>query len=54
MSETLYVDEHGRGIKLLPGGCTLSICPLPIASDGTVYTVPTTKAQVTVKSNGQT
>ena len=25
VSETLYVDEHGRGIKLLPGDYTLSI-----------------------------
>lgn len=53
VSETLYVDEHGRGIKLLPGDYTLSIAGSPIASDGTVYTVPTTKAQVTIKSDGQ-
>ncbi len=53
VSETLYVDEHGRGIKLLPGNYTLSIAASPIASDGTVYTVPTTKAQVTIKSDGQ-
>lgn len=53
VSETLYVDEHGRGIKLLPGDYTLSIAASPIASDGTVYTVPTTKAQVTIKSDGQ-
>lgn len=52
-SETLYVDEHGRGIKLLPGDYMLSIAASPIASDGTVYTVPTTKAQVTIKSDGQ-
>ena len=36
VSETLYVDEHGRGIKLLPGNYTLSIAASPIASDGTV------------------
>lgn len=53
VSETLYVDEHGRGIKLLPGDYTLSIAASPIAPDGTVYTVPTTKAQVTIKSDGQ-
>lgn len=53
VSETLYVDEHGRGIKLLPGDYTLSIAASPIAADGTIYTVPTTKAQVTVKSDGQ-
>ena len=53
VSETLYVDEHGRGIKLLPGDYTLSIAASPITSDGTVYTVPTTKAQVTIKSDGQ-
>lgn len=53
VSETLYVDEHGRGIKLLPGDYTLSIAASPIASDGTVYAVPTTKAQVTIKSDGQ-
>ena len=53
VSETLYVDEHGRGIKLLPGDYTLSIAGSPIAEDGTIYTVPTTKAQVTVKSDGQ-
>lgn len=53
VSETLYVDEHGRGIKLLPGDYTLSIAASPIASDGTVYTVPTTKAQVTIKNDGQ-
>ena len=53
VSETLYVDEHGRGIKLLPADYTLSIAASPIASDGTVYTVPTTKAQVTIKSDGQ-
>lgn len=53
VSETLYVDEHGRGIKLLPGDYTLSIAASPIAVDGTIYTVPTTKAQVTVKSDGQ-
>lgn len=53
VSETLYVDEHGRGIKLLPGDYTLSIAASPVASDGTVYTVPTTKAQVTIKSDGQ-
>ena len=53
VSETLYVDEHGRGIKLLPGDYMLSIAASPIASDGTVYTVPTTKAQVTIKSDGQ-
>ena len=53
VSETLYVDEHGRGIKLLPGDYTLSIAASPIASDGTIYTVPTTKAQVTIKSDGQ-
>lgn len=53
VSETLYVDEHGRGIKLLPGDYTLSIAASPIAADGTVYTVPTTKTQVTVKSDGQ-
>ena len=51
MSETLYVDEHGRGIKLLPGDYTLSIAASPIAADGTIYTVPTTKTQVTVKSD---
>lgn len=27
--------------------------PPPIAADGTIYTVPTTKAQVTVKNDGQ-
>lgn len=53
VSETLYVDEHGRGIKLLPGDYTLSIAASPIAADGTIYSVPTTKAQVTVKSDGQ-
>ena len=47
------VDEHGRGIKLLPGDYTLSIAGSPIAADGTIYTVPTTKAQVSVKSDGQ-
>lgn len=53
VSETLYVDEHGRGIKLLPGDYTFSIAGSPIAADGTIYTVPTTKAQVSVKSDGQ-
>ena len=53
VSETLYVDEHGHGIKLLPGDYTLSIAGSPIAADGTIYTVPTTKAQVSVKSDGQ-
>lgn len=53
VSETLYVDERGRGIKLLPGDYTLSIAGSPIAADGTIYTVPTTKAQVSVKSDGQ-
>lgn len=53
VSETLYVDEHGRGIKLLPGDYTLSIAASPIAADGTIYTVPTTKTQVAVKSDGQ-
>lgn len=53
VSETLYVDEHGRGIKLLPGDYTLSIAASPIAADGTIYTVPATKAQVTIKSDGQ-
>ena len=53
VSETLYVDEHGRGIKLLPGDYTLSVAGSPIATDGTIYTVPTTKAQVTIKSDGQ-
>ena len=53
VSETLYVDEHGRGIKLLPGDYTLSIAASPIAADGTIYTVPTTKAQITVKADGQ-
>ena len=47
VSETLYVDEHGRGIKLLPGDYTFSIAASPIAADGTIYTVPT------VKSDGQ-
>ena len=53
VSETLYVDEHGRGIKLLPGDYTFSIAASPIAADGTIYTVPTTKAQVAIKSDGQ-
>lgn len=53
VSETLYVDEHGRGIKLLPGDYALSIAGSPIAADGTIYTVPTTKAQVTITSDGQ-
>lgn len=53
VSETLYVDEHGRGIKLLPGDYTLSIAASPIAADGTIYTVPTTKAQITVMADGQ-
>ncbi len=53
VSETLYVDEHGRGIKLLPGDYTLSIAASPIAADGTIYTVPATKVQVTIKSDGQ-
>ena len=53
VSETLYVDEHGRGIKLLPGDYTFSIAASPIAADGTIYTVPITKAQVTVKADGQ-
>lgn len=53
VSETLYVDEHGHGIKLLPGDYTLSIAGSPIAADGTIYTVPTTKAQVIIKSDGQ-
>lgn len=53
VSETLYVDEHGRGIKLLPGDYTLSIAGSPIAADGTIYTVPATKAQVSIKSDGQ-
>ena len=53
VSETLYVDEHGRGIKLLPGDYTFSIAASPIAADGTIYTVPTTKTQVAVKSDGQ-
>lgn len=53
VSETLYVDERGRGIKLLPGDYTLSIAASPIVADGTIYTVPTTKTQVAVKSDGQ-
>lgn len=53
VSETLYVDEHGHGIKLLPGDYTLSIAGSPIAADGTIYTIPTTKAQVTIKNDGQ-
>lgn len=53
VTETAYVDEHGRGLKLLPGDYTLSIAASPIAADGTIYTVPTTKAQVTVKNDGQ-
>ena len=53
VSETLYVDEHGRGIKLLPGDYTLTIAASPIAADGTIYTVPTTKAQVAIKSDEQ-
>ena len=53
VSETLYVDEHGRGIKLLPGDYTFSIAGSPIAADGTIYTVPATKAQVSIKSDGQ-
>lgn len=53
VSETLYVDEHGRGIKLLPGDYTLSIAGSPIAADGSIYTVPATKAQVSIKSDGQ-
>ena len=53
VSETLYVDEHGRGIELLPGDYTLSIAGSPIAADGTIYTVPTTKAQVSIKNDGQ-
>ena len=53
VSQTLYVDEHGRGIKLLPGDYTFSIAASPIAADGTIYTVPTTKAQATIKSDGQ-
>ena len=53
VSETLYVDEHGRGIKLLPGDYTFSIAASPVTADGTIYTVPTTKAQVTVKNDGQ-
>ena len=36
VSETLYVDEHGRGIKLLPGDYTFSIAASPIAADGTL------------------
>ncbi len=53
VSETLYVDEHGRGIKLLPGDYTFSIAASPIADDGAIYPVPTTKTQVTVKNDGQ-
>lgn len=53
VSETLYVDEHGRGIMLLPGDYTLSIAGSPIAADGTIYTVPTTRAQITITSDGQ-
>lgn len=53
VSETLYVDEHGHGIKLLPGDYTLSIAGSPIAADGTIYTVPATKAQVTIESDEQ-
>lgn len=46
VSETLYVDEHGRGIKLLPGDYTLSIAASPIAADGTVYAVPAEKLSI--------
>ena len=53
VSETAYVDERGRGLKLLPGDYTLSIAASPIAADGTIYKVPTTKAQVSVKTDGQ-
>ena len=53
VTETCYVDERGRGIKLMPGDYTFSIAASPIAADGTIYTVPTKKAQVTVKSDGQ-
>ena len=49
VSETLYVDEHGRGIKLLPGDYTLSIAASPIAADGTIYTVPTGQATFKLK-----
>lgn len=53
VTETCYVDEKGRGIKLMPGDYTFSVAASPIAADGTVYTVPTKKAEVTVKSEGQ-
>ena len=53
VSLTAYVDEKGRGIKLMPGDYTFTVAASPIAADGTIYTVPTKKAQVTVESDGQ-
>ena len=49
VSETLYVDEHGRGIKLLPGDYTLSIA----ASPSRRPTAPSTPSRPPRHSTGQ-
>lgn len=44
-----YADEKGQGLSLLPGEYELSAVASPIAADGTIYSVPSTRLSVKVQ-----
>lgn len=46
-----YVDEKGRGLRLMPGDYSLSVPASPIAADGTVYAVPEKPIKVEVRTD---
>lgn len=53
VNEVLYVDQSGKGIKLLPGSYSFSAAASPIASDGTVYRLPKGKIKADISQDDQ-
>lgn len=51
VDQVQYVDEKGKGMRLLPGTYTLSIAASPIAADGTIYAVPGDKREIKVQKD---
>lgn len=51
VDQVQYVDEKGKGMRLLPGTYTLSIAASPIAADGTIYAIPGDKREIKVQKD---
>ena len=51
LDQTAFVNWDGSGLSLMQGSYTVSVPASPIGSDGTLFSVPTDKLQITIAGN---